>query len=160
MKNVTTIHSLADVQSKNIGEGTKIWQFSVVFENAIIGNNCNICAHTLIENDVKIGNNVTIKSGVFIWNGIVIEDDVFIGPNVTFTNDLYPKSERNLKTKKKFPKTKVCKGASIGAGSIILPGITIGEFSLIGAGSVVDKNVKNNSIFYGNPAKFKRKIKN
>ena len=154
------IHKLSDVKTKSIGKNTIIWQFSVILPDAILGSDCNICSHCFIENDVIVGDRVTIKNGVKIFDSIEIEDDVFIGPNVTFTNDLYPKSERNLKTKKKFPKTKVCKGASIGAGSIILPGITIGEFSLIGAGSVVDKNVKNNSIFYGNPAKFKRKIKN
>ncbi len=154
------IHKFSDVKTKSIGKNTIIWQFSVILPGAILGSDCNICSHCFIENDVTIGDRVTIKNGVKIFDSIEIEDDVFIGPNVTFTNDLYPKSERNLKTKKKFPKTKVCKGASIGAGSIILPGITIGEFSLIGAGSVVDKNVKNNSIFYGNPAKFKRKIKN
>ena len=154
------IHKFSDVKTKSIGKNTIIWQFSVILPDAILGSDCNICSHCFIENDVIVGDRVTIKNGVKIFDSIEIEDDVFIGPNVTFTNDLYPKSERNLKTKKKFPKTKVCKGASIGAGSIILPGITIGEFSLIGAGSVVDKNVKNNSIFYGNPAKFKRKIKN
>lgn len=89
------IHSLADVQSKNIGENTKIWQFCVILKNAIIGKNCNINCHVFIENDVKIGNNVTIKSGVQIWDGIEIEDDVFIGPNVTFTNDLFPKSKNS-----------------------------------------------------------------
>ena len=154
MKDVTTIHSLADVQSKNIGEGTKIWQFSVVFENAIIGNNCNICAHTLIENDVKIGNNVTIKSGVFIWNGIVIEDDVFIGPNVTFTNDTYPRS----KNWKKPAKTVIKKGASIGANSTIGSGIEVGSYSMIGLGSVVTKNIPNYAIAFGHPAQIKGKV--
>jgi len=153
------IHKFSDVKTKSIGKNTIIWQFSVILPGAILGSDCNICSHCFIENDVTIGDRVTIKNGVKIFDSIEIEDDVFIGPNVTFTNDLYPKSERNLKTKKKFPKTKVCKGSSIGAGSIILPGITIGEFSLVGAGSLVDKNVKNNSIFYGHPAKFKRGIK-
>ena len=154
MKDLTTIHSLADVQSKNIGEGTKIWQFSVVFENAIIGNNCNICAHTLIENDVKIGNNVTIKSGVFIWNGIVIEDDVFIGPNVTFTNDTYPRS----KNWKEPSKTLIKKGASIGANSTIGSGIEVGSYSMIGLGSVVMKNIPNYAIAFGHPAQIKGKV--
>ena len=153
------IHKFSDVKTKSIGKNTIIWQFSVILPSAILGSDCNICSHCFIENDVTIGDRVTIKNGVKIFDSIEIEDDVFIGPNVTFTNDLYPKSERNFKIKKKFPKTKICKGASIGAGSIILPGITIGEFSLVGAGSLVDKNIKNNSIFYGNPAKFKRKIK-
>ena len=84
---MTKIHPLSDVKTSHIGEDTRIWQFSVVFENAVIGKNCNICSHTLIENNVKVGNNVTIKSGVFLWDGTVIEDNVFIGPNATFTNE-------------------------------------------------------------------------
>ena len=87
------IHPLSDVKSNNIGEGTNVWQFCVIFPKAKIGKNCNICANVLIENDVVIGDLVTIKSGVQIWDGIVIENNVFIGPNVTFTNDLYPRSK-------------------------------------------------------------------
>lgn len=84
------IHPLSDVKSKNIGQKTKVWQYSVIFPQAIIGENCNICAHTMIENDVQIGNNVTIKSGVYVWDGITLEDNVFVGPSVTFTNDKTP----------------------------------------------------------------------
>lgn len=84
------IHPLSDVQSQNIGDETRIWQFSVILNGAQIGSNCNICAHTLIENDVIIGNNVTIKSGVYLWDGLRIGDNVFIGPCVTFANDKYP----------------------------------------------------------------------
>lgn len=138
------IHKLADVQSKNIGQDTKIWQFCVVLENAVIGKNCNICAHVLIENDVIIGNNVTVKSGVQLWDGIRIEDNVFIGPNVTFTNDLYPRSK---KYPEKFLQTIVKKGASIGANSTILPGITIGENAMIAAGSIVTKDVPANTLY-------------
>ena len=135
------IHQLSDVQSKNIGAGTRIWQFCVVLPGAVIGENCNICSHCFIENDVIIGNNVTIKNGVQIWNGITVEDDVFIGPNVTFTNDRYPKSgNKNFK----LEKTVIGKGAVIGANSTILPGITIGEYALIGAGSVVVRDVDKN----------------
>lgn len=132
------IHPLSDVQSKNIGENTKIWQFCVVLPNAIIGENCNICSHCFIENDVKIGNNVTIKCGVQIWDGITIEDDVFIGANVSFTNDKYPRSKQYPST---FAKTLIKKGASIGAGAVILPGIIIGERATIAAGAVVTKDV-------------------
>ena len=152
---MTTIHKLSDVQSKNIGKGTNIWQYCVVLSNAIIGAGCNICSHCFIENDVLIGNNVTIKNGVQIWNGTVIEDDVFIGPNVTFTNDLKPRS----KIYHKFEGPIIKKGASIGANSTILPGITIGEFAMIGAGSVVTKDVMPYSIVFGNPAKLFKKIK-
>ena len=138
------IHPLSDVQSKNIGQDTKIWQFCVVLEKAVIGKNCNICAHVLIENDVIIGDNVTIKSGVQLWDGIRIEDNVFIGPNVTFTNDLYPRSK---KYPEKFLQTIVKKGASIGANATILPGITIGENAMIAAGSIVTKDVPANTLY-------------
>ena len=144
------IHPLSDVSTKNIGENTRIWQFSVILEQSIIGKNCNICAHTLIENDVVIGNNVTIKSGVFLWDGIRIEDDVFIGPNATFTNDKKPKSKHSPDH---FLSTLVEKGASIGANATILPGLKIGRYSLIGAGAVVTKDVPAFSIVAGNPAK-------
>jgi lipopolysaccharide biosynthesis protein len=144
------IHPLSDVASKNIGENTRIWQFAVVLEGAIIGSNCNICAHTLIENDVSIGNNVTVKSGVYLWDGIVLEDDVFVGPNATFTNDKTPRSKQYPA---EFLKTVVRKGASIGANATILPGIELGEYCMVGAGAVVTKNVPAKSIVVGNPAR-------
>lgn len=135
------IHKLSDVQSQNIGEGTNIWQYCVVLPGAIIGDNCNICSHCFIENDVKIGNNVTVKCGVQLWDGVEIEDDVFIGPNVTFCNDRYPKSgNKNFKLEKVIVK----KGASIGANATILPGVTIGENAMVGAGAVVVKDVTPN----------------
>lgn len=143
------IHPLSDVKSKNIGQKTKVWQFSVVFKDAVIGENCNICAHTLIENDVRIGNNVTVKSGVYIWDGIILEDNVFIGPCVTFTNDKKPRSKQYPI---EFPKTIIEAGASIGANATILPGIRVGENALIGAGAVVTKDVPKNAIVVGNPA--------
>ncbi|MCF2848673.1 N-acetyltransferase [Pseudoalteromonas sp. ACER1] len=144
------IHKMSDVQSTQIGENTNVWQFCIVLPNAVIGSNCNICSHCLIENDVFIGNNVTIKSGVQIWDGIEIQDNVFIGPNVTFTNDLNPRSKCYPDN---FLKTKVCKGASIGANATILPGIIIGEGAMVGAGSVVVKDVPANTTVVGNPAK-------
>ncbi|MDR3048836.1 MAG: N-acetyltransferase [Elusimicrobiota bacterium] len=144
------IHKLSDVQSNNIGEGTRIWQFCVVLAGAKIGKNCNICANVFIENEVIIGNNTTIKCGAQIWDGIVIEDDVFIGPNVTFCNDKHPKSGNREFVMKK---TLIKKGASIGANATILPGITIGENAVIGAGSVVTKDVNSSETVVGNPAK-------
>lgn len=149
------IHPLADVKSTNIGHETRVWQYSVVFEKAKIGNNCNICAHTLIEGDVIVGNNVTVKSGVFLWDGTRIEDDVFIGPNATFTNDIMPRSKVYPES---FSGITVQKGASIGANATILPGITVGRFAMVGAGSVVTKNVPDRAIVVGNPAKIIRYI--
>ncbi len=143
------IHNLADVQSNTIGEGTKIWQFCVVLQNAKIGNHCNINAQVLIENDVVIGDNVTIKSGVQVWDGITIEDNVFIGPNVTFANDFLPRSKQYPK---EFLKTTIKTGASLGANSTIVGGITIGEYSMIGAGSVATKDIGTQELWYGNPA--------
>lgn len=144
------IHKLSDVQSENIGNGTKIWQFVVVLKGARIGTNCNICASTLIENDVVIGNNVTIKSGVYIWDGVTLEDDVFVGPCAVFTNDKFPRSKHYPEN---FPKILVKKNASIGANATILPGITIGENSLVGAGAVVTKDVPPNVVVAGAPAR-------
>ncbi len=150
------IHSLADVQSVKIGEETIIWQFAIVLSGAEIGARCNINCHTFIENNVMVGDNVTIKSGVYLWDGLRIEDNVFIGPNVTFTNDKYPKSKQYPED---FQTTVLQKGASIGANSTILGGVTIGENSLIGAGSVVTKSVPSNELWIGNPAKFIKRLK-
>lgn len=149
------IHKFSDCKSVNIGENTNIWQFCVIFPKAKIGDNCNICANVLVENDVVIGDNVTVKSGVQLWDGITVEDNVFIGPNATFTNDLFPRSKN---PDWRLQKTVVKKGASIGANATILCGITIGENAMIGAGSVVTKDVPDGEVWYGNPAKFKKKI--
>lgn len=143
-------HKLADVQSENIGKDSTIWQFVVILKDAVIGENCNINAHVFIENDVLIGNNVTIKPGVQIWDGITIEDNVFIGPNVTFTNDLIPRSKQYPEN---FKKTLIKEGASIGANATIIAGNIIGEYAIIGAGSVVTKPIGENELWVGNPAK-------
>ena len=108
-----------------------------------------------MENDVEIGNNVTVKSGVQLWDGITIEDNVFIGPNATFTNDLFPRSKNS---DWKLKRTVIKKGASIGANATILCGITIGANSMIGAGSIVTKDIPAGELWVGNPAKFLRKI--
>lgn len=140
------IHSLSDVQTENIGKNTNIWQFCVVLKGAVIGDNCNICSHCFIENDVKIGNNVTVKNGVSLYDGVTIEDDVFIGPNAAFCNDRYPKSKNK---DFKLEPVLIKKGASIGANATILPGVTIGENALIAAGAVVTRDVKANSKVIG-----------
>lgn len=146
---MSLIHELSDVQSNNIGEGTKIWQFCVILKGAKIGKNCNICSHCFIENDVVIGDNVTIKCGVQLYDGITIEDNVFIGSSAAFVNDKYPKSQNK---NWKLEKTLVKKGASIGQNATILAGITIGENAMVGAGSVVTKDVLADSVVMGNPA--------
>lgn len=144
------IHTLSDVQSQNVGDGTRIWQFCVVLPNAKIGANCNICAQVLIENDVIVGDNVTVKSGVQLWDGLRIENDVFIGPNVTFTNDKFPRSKQYPGN---FPQTILRKGASIGGGAVILPNIIIGEAAMVGAGAVVTRSVPDRAVVVGNPAR-------
>ncbi|MNP31302.1 dTDP-3-amino-3,6-dideoxy-alpha-D-galactopyranose 3-N-acetyltransferase [compost metagenome] len=123
----------------------------------MIGSNCNINDHTFIENDVILGDNVTVKSGVYIWDGVRIEDNVFIGPNVTFTNDLRPRSKQYPT---EFLKTVLEEWASIGANATIIAGNTIGKYAMIGAGSLVTKNIPNNTLWYGNPAKFQGYICN
>jgi acetyltransferase-like isoleucine patch superfamily enzyme len=149
------IHKTSEVQTTSIGPDSKVWQFTVILAGARLGSNCNINAHCFIENDVIIGDNVTVKCGVQLWDGIEVEDDVFIGPNVTFTNDKYPRSKHvdfNLK------KTLIKMKASIGANATILCGITIGENAMIGAGSVVTKDVPDGEVWFGNPAKYHSKV--
>ncbi len=141
--------SLSDIQSRNIGKNTEIWQYVVILKDAKIGSNCNINAHVFIENDVIIGDNVTIKSGVQVWDGLRIENNAFIGPNVTFTNDLVPRSKMRPK---EFEKTTIELGASIGANSTILAGNKIGRYAMIGAGSLITKSVGNYELWVGSPA--------
>lgn len=144
------IHPLSDVQTTCIGKNSRVWQFCVILKNARIGDNCNICANTLIENDVVIGNDVTIKSGVYIWDGVRIGNNVFIGPCVTFTNDKCPRSKIYPDA---FQRIHIHDHASIGANATLLPGITIGKGAMIGAGSVVTKDVPPYAVVVGNPAR-------
>lgn len=144
------IHPLADVSTVQIGTGTRIWQFCVVLAGARIGRDCNVNAQCLIENDVQLGDRVTVKPGVQLWDGLRVEDDVFIGPNVTFSNDKYPRSRR---PPARFAPTVLRRGASLGANATVLCGLEIGAGAMVGAGSVVTKNVPAGELWFGNPAR-------
>lgn len=149
-----SVHDRALVETPTIGEGTRIWAFAHVMDGARIGADCNVCDHTFIEGDVIVGDRVTIKSGVYLWDGIRVEDDVFIGPQATFTNDRFPRSKQSFEC----PITTVRRGASIGAGAIILPGLTIGERAMVGAGAVVTQDVPADTVVVGNPARTLRRL--
>lgn len=144
------IHPLADVSSDCVGKGTRVWQFVVILAGAKIGQDCNICAHSLIEGDVIVGDRVTVKSGVFLWDGTRVADDVFIGPNATFTNDPLPRSKAYPEV---FKGIALEKGSSIGANATILPGVRVGEYAMVGAGAVVTKDVPPYAVVVGNPAR-------
>jgi UDP-2-acetamido-3-amino-2,3-dideoxy-glucuronate N-acetyltransferase len=143
------VHERGICESSHVGRGTRIWAFAHVLPGARIGVDCNICDHVFIENDVVVGDRVTIKSGVQLWDGVRIEDDVFVGPNVTFTNDPFPRSKA---PPKRFLTTILKEGASIGANGTLLPGVTIGQNAMVGAGAVVTKSVPPHAIVAGNPA--------
>jgi acetyltransferase-like isoleucine patch superfamily enzyme len=146
------IHERALVESSAIGAGTRVWAFAHVMEGAVIGSDCNVCDHTYIEGDVVIGDRVTIKSGVYLWAGMRIEDDVFIGPQATFANDAFPRSRQPFE----IAHSTIRRGASIGAGAVVLPGITIGERAMVGAGTVVTKDIPSLAVVVGNPARVVR----
>lgn len=148
------IHPNAIVETDDIGDDTRIWAFVHILKGAKIGNGCNVCDHCYIEYDVIIGNNVTIKCGIYLWEGVRLEDDVFIGPNVVFTNNPRPRSKQRIVHLKTFVK----KGASIGANSTIMGGLTIGKYAMTGIASVVTRDVPDYALVYGNPAKFKNWI--
>lgn len=143
------IHSLADVQSDAIGEGSSVWQFCVILPGAVIGKNCNVCSHCFIENDVVIGDNVTIKCGVQLWDGMRVGNNVFIGPNATFCNDRHPVS-RNRDWKRE--PVIIEDGAVIGANATILPGARIGAGATIGAGALITQDVPAGAVVKGQKA--------
>src|SRR4051812_13398076 len=144
------VHPQALCESTAIGKNTRVWAFAHVLPLARIGEDCNICDHVFIENDVVIGDRVTVKCGVQLWDGIRLADDVFVGPNATFTNDRFPRSKAYPS---KFSQTIVSKGASIGANATILPGLRIGAGAMVGAGTVVTRDVPPNAIVVGNPGR-------
>jgi acetyltransferase-like isoleucine patch superfamily enzyme len=155
------IHPTAIVESDTVGEGTRIWGFSHVLKGAVIGKNCNVGDHCFIESGATIGDGVVIKNANMIWSGLQVEDSVFIGPNVIFTNDRYPRSRHLPAARNRYEDdswletTTIKRGATLGAASIILPGITIGEYALISAGALITKDVKPYAIKIGNPARQK-----
>lgn len=144
------IHPTAEVQTAAIGDGTQVWQNTVVLAGAKIGRDCNLNAHCFVENDVVVGDRVTLKCGVYLWDGMRVGDDVFIGPNATFTNDKYPRS-RQYPTA--FLSITIGKGASIGANATVLGGVTIGDGAMVGAGAVVTHDVPAGMLVVGNPAR-------
>jgi len=155
MSSEVFIHPNALVEDGvKIGRGTRVWAFVHILPGAVIGEECNICDHVFIEGNVAIGDRVTIKCGVQVWDGLRIEDDVFIGPNATFTNDLFPRSKKEFE----LLHTRVKRGATIGANATVLPGITIGEKAMVGAGAVVTRDVPGMVLVVGNPARVVRSL--
>ena len=159
MKNVK-IHPQALLETEEIGEGTSIWAFAHVMEGARIGKNCNIGDHCFVESGAVVGNDVTVKNGNMLWEGVTIEDGVFVGPHVFFTNDLYPRTRWLPQTRSRYAAdrtwlspTLVKQGASLGAGAILLAGITIGDYAMVGLGAVVLKDVPPYVLVRGNPAR-------
>lgn len=145
-------HPTAVVESDEIGEGTRIWHFAHVRKGSKIGKNCNVGKSAYIDTGAEIGDNVKIQNFVSVYKGVKIEDDVFVGPSATFTNDLYPRAF--IWDEEHVVPTRVCRGASIGANSTIICGTTIGEYAMVGAGSVVTRDVRDFALVLGNPAKF------
>lgn len=144
------IHPGAIVETGAVGRGTRVWAFAHILPGAQIGADCNICDGVFIENDVVVGDRVTVKCGVQLWDGVTLEDDVFVGPNATFTNDPFPRSRHRPV---EFSRTLVRRGASIGANATILPGLVIGQDAVVGAGSVVTRDVPAYAVVVGNPAR-------
>lgn len=144
------VHPNALVESSEIGPGTRVWAFAHILPGARVGRDCNICDGVFVENDVVVGDRVTVKCGVQLWDGVTLEDDVFVGPNATFTNDPFPRSRVRPD---RFSRTIVRRGASIGANATLLPGITIGADSMVGAGAVVTRDVPDGAVVVGNPAR-------
>ena len=161
----TYIHPKALVETDQIGTDTKIWAFAHVMADVVIGEDCNVGDHVFIESGVRIGDGVTIKNNALIWKGTHISNYVFIGPNVVFTNDLRPRSprlplikEQDLVESDWLVETYVEEGASVGANATIVAGVTLGKYCMVGAGSVVTKDVEPFTLVVGNPARVVGKV--
>ena len=146
-------HETAVVETEDIGEGTRIWHFAHIRDGAKIGKGCNIGKSVYVDMGAVIGDNVKVQNFVSVYRGVVIGDDVFLGPSVTFTNDLYPRAF--IWEEEQVAPTHVGKGASIGANSTIVCGNNIGEYAMVGAGSVVTRDVPPFALVYGGPAEIK-----
>jgi len=147
------IHSTATVEKPcQVGKGTKIWHYSHIMKGAKIGRNCQIGQNVFVGSRAEIGNGIKIQNNVSVYSCVKIEDDVFCGPSMVFTNVINPRSP--ISRKSEFKETLVKKGATLGANSTVLCGITIGEYAFIGAGAVVTKDVPSYALVYGNPARF------
>ncbi len=146
------IHELARCETSHVGSGTRIWAYAHVMAEAQLGSDCNVGESVYIENKVSIGNGCTIKNQVAIWDRVTLEDQVFVGPNAVFTNDLKPRAFLKRDSSVLLA-TLIKRGATIGANSTIVCGITVGEFSMVGAGAVVIKNVAPHTLVVGNPAR-------
>jgi UDP-2-acetamido-3-amino-2,3-dideoxy-glucuronate N-acetyltransferase len=145
-------HSLCE--SETVGSGTRIWAFAHVCHGAIIGNSCNICDHVYIEGGVTIGDRVTVKNRVLLFEGVTIEDDVFLGPGVIFTNDMRPRAEIK-RSGSELSTTRVCRGATLGAGVVVVCGVTVQRYAFVGAGTVVTRDVPAHAFVVGNPGRQK-----
>lgn len=148
------IHEKSIVHDEaRIGDGTRVWANANIQQGAVIGSDCNICDGSFVEKGAVLGNDVTVKHNVSIFDGVTIEDDVFIGSNIAFINDRYPRSNRQDDWM--LEKTLIKKGATLGTNAVILCGITVGEYAVVGAGSVVTRDVGKFEMVCGNPAKVK-----
>ena len=151
------IHGTAIVDSGAvIGDGTKIWHWSHISSGSIIGKNCTIGQNVFVADGAIIGDGCKIQNNVSVYDGVVLKNDVFIGPSVVFTNVIDPRAF--IDKKDMYRQTKICRGATIGANSTIICGVTIGEFAMIGAGSVVTKDVDKHQLWFGNPAEWRGNV--
>jgi acetyltransferase-like isoleucine patch superfamily enzyme len=152
MSNGVFKHPLSLVESESIGDGTRIWAWAHVMKGARIGADCNIGEHCFIESGVVLGDRVTVKNGVAVWEGVTAEDDVFLGPNAVLTNDLRPRSKVYHA---KVEPIVLREGSTIGANATVVCGVTIGRWAMVGAGSVVTRDVPDHALVYGNPGRLR-----